>query len=223
MSTQLVATRAATVFVVDDDTSVRDSLRWLVESVGLQAVTFSDAQELLRQVSPAQPGCFVLDVRMPGMSGLELQEQLVARGFHQPVIIMTAYGDVPMAVRAMKKGAVYFFEKNSSNQVLLEQIQAALVEDEARRSVEDANRIVRDRYQRLTAREVEVLELVTTGLSSKEVGTRLGVSFKTVEAHRAKIMKKMEADSVPHLIRMYVAATGAAPLAESAVSRTAPR
>lgn len=223
MSTQLVATRAATVFVVDDDTSVRDSLRWLVESVGLQAVTYSDAQELLRQVSPAQPGCFVLDVRMPGMSGLELQEQLVARGFHQPVIIMTAYGDVPMAVRAMKKGAVYFFEKNSSNQVLLEQIQAALVEDEARRSVEDANRIVRDRYQRLTAREVEVLELVTTGLSSKEVGTRLGVSFKTVEAHRAKIMKKMEADSVPHLIRMYVAATGAAPLAESAVSRAAPR
>lgn len=221
MSTQLVATRAATVFVVDDDTSVRDSLRWLVESVGLQAVTFSDAQEMLRQVSPAQPGCFVLDVRMPGMSGLELQEQLVTRGFHQPVIIMTAYGDVPMAVRAMKKGAVYFFEKNSSNQVLLEQIQAALVEDEARRNVEDANRIVRDRYQRLTAREVEVLELVTTGLSSKEVGTRLGVSFKTVEAHRAKIMKKMEADSVPHLIRMYVAATGAAPLAESPKPRPA--
>lgn len=211
--------RPATVFVVDDDTSVRDSLRWLVESVGLKAESFSDAQDLLRKCGPEHPGCFVLDVRMPGMSGLELQEQLAARGFHQPVIIMTAYGDVPMAVRAMKRGAVYFFEKNSSNQVLLEQIQAALKEDDDRRRVEDAGRVVRERYQKLTAREVEVLELVTTGLSSKEVGHQLGVSFKTVEAHRAKIMKKMEADSVPHLIRMYVSATGAAPLAPMAASR----
>lgn len=210
---------AATVFVVDDDTSVRDSLRWLVESVGLKAETFSDAQEMLRRCDPQRPGCFVLDVRMPGMSGLELQEQLAARGFRQPVIIMTAYGDVPMAVRAMKRGAVYFFEKNSSNQVLLEQIQAALQEDSERRSREEAGRVVRDRYQKLTAREVEVLELVTAGLSSKEVGQQLGVSFKTVEAHRAKIMKKMEADSVPHLIRMYVAATGAAPLAPTAAGR----
>jgi two-component system, LuxR family, response regulator FixJ len=211
--------RPATVFVVDDDTSVRDSLRWLVESVGLKAETFSDAQDLLRKCSPEHPGCFVLDVRMPGMSGLELQEQLAVRGFRQPVIIMTAYGDVPMAVRAMKRGAVYFFEKNSSNQILLEQIQAALKEDEDRRRVEDAGRVVRERYQKLTAREVEVLELVTTGLSSKEVGQQLGVSFKTVEAHRAKIMKKMEADSVPHLIRMYVAATGAAPFAPLESSR----
>lgn len=211
---------AATVFVVDDDTSVRESLRWLVESVGLKAETFSDAQEMLRHCDPQRPGCFVLDVRMPGMSGLELQEQLAARGFRQPVIIMTAYGDVPMAVRAMKRGAVYFFEKNSSNQVLLEQIQAALQEDSARRRVEEAGRVVRDRYQKLTAREVEVLELVTTGLSSKEVGQQLGVSFKTVEAHRAKIMKKMEAESVPHLIRMYVAATGAAPLVQSAGGRS---
>lgn len=212
--------RPATVFVVDDDTSVRDSLRWLVESVGLKAETFSDAHDLLHKCSPERPGCFVLDVRMPGMSGLELQEQLAARDFRQPVIIMTAYGDVPMAVRAMKRGAVYFFEKNSSNQILLEQIQAALKEDDDRRRVEDAGRVVRERYQKLTAREIEVLDLVTAGLSSKEIGVKLGVSFKTVEAHRAKIMKKMEADSVPHLIRMYVAATGAAPLAPIAAGRS---
>lgn len=216
--TQEPAARKPTVFVVDDDTSVRDSLRWLVESVGLMAETFADSQELLRNCTPDRPGCFVLDVRMPGMSGLELQEQLAARGFRQPVIVMTAYGDVPMAVRAMKRGAVYFFEKNSSNQILLEQIQAAMTEDDDRRRLEDASRIVRDRYQKLTAREVEVLELVTTGLSSKEVGQKLGVSFKTVEAHRAKIMKKMEAESVPHLIRMYVAATGAAPLVQATAS-----
>lgn len=203
---------ASTVFIIDDDRSVRESLSWLVESVGLPARTFADAAELLRTITPDDPGCFVIDVRMPGISGLELQEQLAEAGYRQPVIIMTAFGDVPQAVRAMKTGAVYFFEKHASNQILLEQIQAAIAEDRERWRSESGARIVRERYSRLTAREVEVLNAVTYGLSSKEVGQKLGVSFKTVEAHRAKIMKKMEADSVPHLIRMYVAATGASPL-----------
>jgi FixJ family two-component response regulator len=146
----------------------------------------------------------VLDVRMPGMSGLELQERLREIGCELPMIVMTAFGDVPMAVRAMKSGAVHFFEKPVGDQVLLDEVQAALARDALRRQEERLHRDVAERYEKLTAREAEVLELVVAGLSSREIGAQLGVSFKTVEAHRAKIMKKMDADSVPHLIRSYL-------------------
>lgn len=196
--------RPATVFVVDDDPAVRKSLCWLMESVGLRVETFASAQEFLAAHDPDQPGCVVLDVRMPGMSGLDLQEQLRERGCRAPIIVMTAYGDVPMAVRAMKSGAVHFFEKPVSEQVLLDFIQRAIADDLSRRASEEQEREIEHRFARLTKRESEVLRMVVDGFSSKEVGARLGVSFKTIEAHRAKIMRKMEADSVPHLIRMYM-------------------
>jgi two-component system, LuxR family, response regulator FixJ len=194
----------STVFVVDDDPALRKSLRWLMESIGLRVQTFASASEFLSAYDPEQSGCIVLDVRMPGMSGLELQERLREKDCQLPILVMTAFGDVPMAVRAMKAGAVHFFEKPVSDQVLLDHVQSALVDDRRRRQEQAQHRNAAERYARLTAREAEVIELVVQGLSSKEIGSQLGVSFKTVEAHRAKIMKKMEADSVPHLIRLYL-------------------
>lgn len=196
--------RPATVYVVDDDPAVRKSLRWLIESVGLPVKTFGAGSEFLEQYDRHAPGCLVLDVRMPGMSGLELHEKLREFGRHLPVIVMTAFGDIPMAVRAIKSGAVHFFEKPVKDQVLLDHIQAALLEDARWRERAEHDEMVRARHQRLTKRECQVLREVVDGLSSKEIGGKLGVSFKTVEAHRAKIMKKMEADSVPHLIRLYL-------------------
>ncbi len=195
---------STTVYVVDDDPAVRKSLRWLIESIGLSVKVFASGSEYLEQYDPRQPGCLVLDVRMPGMSGLELQERLRERGRHLPIIVMTAFGDVPMAVRAMKFGAVYFFEKPVKDQELLDHIQTAIKEDLDWRERSKHDEAVRICYARLTKRECEVLGEVVSGFSSKEIGGKLGVSFKTVEAHRAKIMKKMEADSVPHLIRLYL-------------------
>lgn len=194
----------ATVFVVDDDPAVRKSLRWLMESLHLRVETFESGQAFLEQYDSQRPGCLVLDVRMPGLSGLDLQERLRERGPHVPIIVMTAYGDVPMAVRAMKHGAIHFFEKPVSEQVLLDQIQAAIAEDLSRRELVAQENVIAERYGRLTKREAEVLDKVVGGFSSREIGTQLGVSFKTVEAHRAKIMRKMEAESVPHLIRLYL-------------------
>ncbi len=198
----MTAKEAATVFVVDDDPAVRKSLRWLIESIGLHVKTYGSGSEFLDEYDPQKPGCLVLDVRMPGMSGLELQERLSERGRCVPIIVMTAFGDVPMAVRAMKYGAVHFFEKPVKDQELLDHIQAALEDDLKWRERDQQDQSIRDRYNLLTRRECEVLGHVVDGNSSKEIGGKLGVSFKTVEAHRAKIMKKMAADSVPHLIRM---------------------
>jgi FixJ family two-component response regulator len=198
------ASAEATVFVVDDDPAIRKSLKWLIESIGLKVQAFASAQEFLAAHDPDRPGCVVLDVRMQGMSGLELQERLHERGARWPIIVMTAYGDVPMAVRAMKAGAVHIFEKPVSDQVLLEHIQRALAADVSRRSEDSQLHDIELCYARLTKREAEVLDMVVAGLSSKEIGAQLHVSFKTIEAHRAKIMRKMEADSVPHLIRKYL-------------------
>lgn len=194
----------ATVFIVDDDPAVRKSLRWLIESVGLPVNAFASGGEFLEQYDARHPGCLVLDVRMPGMSGLELQEQLQLRGRHLPIIIMTAYAEVPMAVRAMKNGAVYFLEKPINDQELLDHIQTAMKEDARWHERAQQTDEVRAHYLRLTKRECQVLREVVEGLSSREIGDKLGVSFKTVEAHRAKIMKKMEAENVPHLIRLYL-------------------
>lgn len=191
-----------TVFVVDDDRAMRKSLRWLLESVELKVETFESAREFLEKYETHRPGCVVLDVRMPGMSGLELQDYLRSEGIHIPIIIITAYGDVPMAVRAMKAGAMDFIEKPVCDQVLLEHIHEALEVDQKRRQVRTNSREVTERLQSLTRREYEVMELVVQGLSSKEIAKKLDVSYKTVEAHRAKIMKKMDAKSVPHLIHM---------------------
>lgn len=199
-----LSTNVATVFVVEDDPAVRKSLRFLMESVGLNVQTFASAQEFLVAYNPRQPGCLVTDIRMHGMSGLELQERLLEKRIRLPVIVMTAFGEVAAAVRAMKNGAVYFFEKPINHQLLLEHIQASLTADAERLERELQQHKVVEHYRRLTAREAEVLDEVVGGFSSKEIGHRLGVSFKTVEAHRAKIMKKMDVDSVPQLIRKYL-------------------
>jgi two-component system response regulator FixJ len=196
-----------TVYVVDDDQATRKSLRWLVETLGVPVQTFHSGASFLDSYDPSQPGCLVLDVMMGGMSGLELQKELNERDIEIPVIVLTGYGDVPTAVRALKNGAIEFLEKPFDGEVLLEQVRRALELDASRRRERDADDVVRQRMEKLTPREAEILKLVVEGLSSKEIATQLDVSFKTVEAHRAKIMKKMEANGVAQLVRMVVTST----------------
>ncbi len=190
------------VFVIDDDEAFRKSLKWLVESVGLNVETFASAQEFINRFDPNIPCCLVLDVRMRGMSGLELQEHLRENGIELPIIIVTGYGDVPTAVRALKAGAVDFLEKPFSDQILLDQVQKAIDEDVERQRKRRERLQFAERIERLTRREQQVMQMVVEGLSSKQIAEKLLVSFKTIEAHRSKIMKKMEATNVPHLIRM---------------------
>lgn len=201
-------TPKAIVFVIDDDEAARQSLRWLMESVGLKVACFDSAQAFLDAYDPEVTGCLVLDVRMPGISGLDLQERLTAVGIWLPVIIITGHGDVPMAVRAMKAGAVDFFEKPFNDQALLDRIQQAM-EDDARRRDEVGRRAgVRARIAALTPREREVMRLVVAGRSNKHIANELGVSKKTVEAHRARMMEKMQATSLPELVRNALLADG---------------
>lgn len=197
-----LSTTEATIRVVDDDPAFRKSLRWLLESAGLNVRTFASAPEFLKGDDPDRPGCLLLDIRMPGMGGLELQQQLQQSGTHIPVIIITAHGDVPAAVRAMKSGALDFLEKPLDDQHLLDQIRRAVDADIARRErLAEQSELDRKR-SRLTAREREVMELVVLGRSSREIGDDLGVSFKTIAAHRSKIMSKMGASSVAQLIQV---------------------
>ena len=202
MVPEMVIQQEATVFIVDDDPAIRKSLRWLIESVGLKVETFELANDFLQNYLPEIPGCLVLDVRIPGMSGLELQEKLRERGYDIPVIIVSGYGDVPMAVRAMKAGAIDFLEKPVSDQVLLDYIQKGIERDIQSKQNRLQNKELVERKNSLTRRELEVMDHVVTGLSSREIADLLHVSFKTVEAHRAKIMKKMIVKSVPKLIQM---------------------
>ncbi len=191
-----------TVFVVDDDAAVRESLCWLVESAGLNAESYATAQAFLDAYDPRQPGCLVLDVRMPGLSGLDLQEQLAAQGIMLPVIIITGHGEVPMAVRAMKGGAIDFIEKPFSDQLLLDRAREAIAQD-AQNRVEQARRAeVAARLALLTPREREVMEMVVSGKANKQVGASLGISQKTVEAHRAQVMRKTRADSLAELVQL---------------------
>jgi two-component system response regulator FixJ len=191
-----------TVFVVDDDRAMRDSLRWLLESVGLTVRTYSTAAAFLREYEPAQPGCLVLDVRMPGMSGLDLQAELVRRGAGLPTIVVTGHAEVPMAVRAVKAGAVDFIEKPFSDQLLLDRVRQALEIDRLEREVRHRREEARRRLESLTAREREVLGLVAAGKANKEIAASLGLSPKTVEVHRAHVMSKMAVDSLAELIRV---------------------
>ena len=191
-----------TVFIVDDDDGVRKGLTLLLTSVGLKVETFSGAHEFLRAFHPARPGCLVLDVRMPGMSGLELQEKLRSDGIETPVIILTGHGDVPMAVRAVQTGAVDFIEKPFREQVLLDRIQQALLQDAKRRQDRADRKAVQDRLTALTRREREVLKLVVAGKHNRDIAEALGVTVKTIEFHRSKIMQKTQADSVAELVRM---------------------
>jgi two-component system response regulator FixJ len=191
-----------TVYVVDDDPAMRSSLRWLIESVGLTVRTCSSAQEFLRTYQPSDPGCLVLDVRMPGMSGLDLQAELAARNIHIPVLIITGYAEVPLAVRAMKAGAFDFIEKPFSDQTLLDRIRAAVAHDEGGRRRRAARADVETRLRLLTARERDVLNRVVSGKSNKVIAAELKLSTKTVEVHRAHVMEKLKADSLADLIRL---------------------
>jgi two-component system response regulator FixJ len=195
-----------TVFVVDDDQAMRNSLKWLIESVGMQVETYASADDFIRNYYPGRAGCLLLDVRMPGMSGLELQEQFIHQRIKIPIIIITGHGDVPMAVRAMKAGAVDFIEKPFNDELLLESIRNALTLDQEQRVMQSERAEIAARLAQLTPREHEVMEMVTSGKANKEIAIALGVSAKTVEAHRARVMEKMEATSLAELVKMVIAA-----------------
>ena len=194
--------RIPTVFVVDDDRAMRDSLRWLIESVQHKVRTFENAREFLASSALQQPGCLVLDVRMPGMSGMELQQTLQNRGVNIPIIIVTGHGDIPMAVRAMKAGALDFLPKPFNEQILLDCIEHALNQDADHREQRQQTHTIQARYATLTPRERQVMDKVVAGQANKVIAYDLGVSMKTVEAHRGKLMRKMHARTLSTLVKM---------------------
>lgn len=192
----------AMVYVVDDDEAMRNSLQWLIESDGMEVRTFESADAFLAAAFPGMAGCLLLDVRMPGMSGLELQGHLRRSGIGLPVIIITGHGDVAMAVRAMKAGAVDFIEKPFNDDALLNSIRNALEHGERQRQLAERRAEIRARIDDLTPREHQVMGLVTEGQANKEIAAALGVSAKTVEVHRARVMEKMRASSLAELVRL---------------------
>jgi len=192
----------ATVMVVDDDAGIRNAMRILLRSVGLNNSLFASAQEFLDSYQPSRQGCVVLDIRMPGMSGLELQQQLNMRGAVIPVIFMSGHADIPMAVEAMQHGAFDFLQKPFRDQDLLDRIQRAIAKDtEMRKSLGEHERI-KAHLGELTPREREVMEFMTQGLQNKAIAQKLSVSPRTIEIHRARVMEKMNAHSVAELVRM---------------------
>lgn len=197
-----------TVFVVDDDAAVRDSLKLLLKSVGQAVETFASAQEFLDAYKDDRPGCLVLDIRMPGMSGLELQEKLNERRSILPVIFITGHGDVPMAVEAMQAGAVDFIQKPFRDQDLLDRINQAVERDTANRADLAERNAIRRRLGTLTPREREVMDLVVRGKANKVIAGDLNLSQRTVEIHRARVMEKMQASSLAHLVRMVLEVQG---------------
>ena len=192
----------ATVFVVDDDEAVRKGLRLLLKSVSINTKTFASAQEFLDAYDPSEPGCMVLDVRMPGMSGLDLQTHLKEEGIEIPIVIITGHGDVPMAVRAVKMGAVDLIEKPFRDQVLLECVQRAITLDRKQRKDRAERAAIEERLSRLTPRERQIMSMVVDGKANKVIARELGLSQKTVEFHRAHVMAKTAAGSVAELVRL---------------------
>jgi two-component system response regulator FixJ len=192
----------STVFVVDDDADLRESLGWLFESAGLRFKSYSTAQEFLTDYKPEEPGCLLLDVRMPGLSGLDLQEELRRRGVPPPIIIMTGHARVPMAVRALKGGAIDFIQKPFSDQSMLERIRHAIDLDRRTRQVRTEAAKFAALLTHLTPREREVMGLVIAGKPNKIIAADLGISPKTVEIHRGRVMDKMQVESVAELVRL---------------------
>ena len=191
-----------TIFIVDDDAAVRDALKLLLRSVGQAVETFGSAQEFLDAYSEDRPGCLVLDIRMPGMSGLELQQRLNEKHSILPIIFITGHGDVPMAVEAMQAGAVDFIQKPFRDQDLIDRINQALEKDSSNRAALGERNDIRRRLETLTPREREVLDLVVHGKANKVIAGDLKLSQRTVEIHRARVMEKMQASSLAHLVRM---------------------
>jgi FixJ family two-component response regulator len=192
----------ATVFIIDDDSDARQLVRQLVESVGLNAESFSSADGFLAAYQSDRPGCLVTDVRLPGMSGLELQEALVRRKVLLPIIVVTGHADVPLAVRAMRSHALDVLEKPFSKQVLLDRVQEAIRIDAERRRKQSSTTQAAARAATLTRREREIMELIVKGLANKQMAFQLELSEKTIETHRSRVMKKMGVDSVAELVRL---------------------
>jgi RNA polymerase sigma factor (sigma-70 family) len=200
---------APVVFVVDDDPSVRSSLKFLLGTVGLQVESFESANSFLHERAPDSPSCLVLDVRLPGLSGLDFQRELAARNIRIPIIFVTGHGDIPMSVRAMKAGAVEFLTKPFHDQDLLDAIHIALERDRVRREQEKEVAALRQRVQSLTRREREVISMVVSGMLNKQISGQLGTSENTVKVHRSRAMEKMQAQSLPDLVRMMEKLKGA--------------
>jgi FixJ family two-component response regulator len=190
------------VFVVDDDSSIREAIKNLVGLEGLRVETFGTAQDFLRSERPDLPGCVVLDVELPGLSGLDLQRELTAHGINLPIVFITGYGDIPMSVRAMKAGAMEFLTKPFRDQELLDAIHQALARDHVARQHSREIAALRERFQALTSREREVMSMVVAGMLNKQIGFELGISEVTVKIHRGRVMNKMGAQSVAELVRM---------------------
>jgi two-component system response regulator FixJ len=194
--------REPTVFLVDDDPTVRDALGLFLESTGMAVKPYASAQDFLEEYRTEWPGCVVLDIRMPGMTGLELQDFLKVRNIKIPIIFLTGHGDVPMSVKAFKAGAVDFIEKPFNDHVLLARIREAIEQDSQTRTNQARIDEVRRRYVHLTPREKEVMRLVVCGHSNKEIARQLDISHRTIDVHRARLMEKMLAHSLPELVNM---------------------
>jgi FixJ family two-component response regulator len=192
------------VFIIDDDRGMRQSIQDLVESVGLRAESFATGGEFLKRKATNDPSCLVLDVRLPQMSGLDFQRQLAETGMQIPIIFVTAHGDVPMSVRALKSGAVEFLTKPFRDQDLLDAIQQALQRDRAERDRQAEIHDVQERYGALTAREQQVMALVVSGMLNKQIASEMGASEATIKIHRGNVMRKMQAGSVVDLVRMWL-------------------
>lgn len=193
------------VYIVDDDDGMRSGVEFLLETAGFSTKTFDSAEKFMAHYDPDMRGCVLLDVRMPGMSGLELQAHLKAQSIGIPVIVLTAYADVSMAVKAMHNGAFEFFEKPFDGKALIPRVKAAIAYDSEKRFDDSFKREVEKKLERLTPREVEVMELVASGILNKEAAAMLKISIKTVENHRARVMDKMDAEYLADLVRMAIA------------------